>query len=143
MDDLHGYYLEDLEVGMSASFAKTISESDVYLFAGISGDNNPMHVNEEYAKQTPFGGRIVHGMFSAALISTVAGTRLPGPGCIYVDQQIKFRAPVHIGDTAQATITVKEINERRARVICRTDVHVGDKLVATGEATFMVDKRPE
>ncbi|WP_432695447.1 MaoC family dehydratase [Marinobacterium sp. YM272] len=142
MDDLHGYYLEDLEVGMSASFAKTISESDVYLFAGISGDNNPMHVNEEYAKQTPFGGRIVHGMFSAALISTVAGTRLPGPGCIYVDQQIKFKAPVHIGDTAQATLTVTEINERRARVICRTDVHVGDKLVATGEATFMVDKRP-
>lgn len=142
MQDLHGYYLEDLEVGMSASFAKTISESDVYLFAGISGDNNPMHVNEEYAKQTPFGGRIVHGMFSAALISTVAGTRLPGPGCIYVDQQIKFRAPVHIGDTAQATVTVTEINERRARVICRTDVHVGDKLVATGEATFMVDKRP-
>ncbi|SEG02678.1 MaoC family dehydratase [Marinobacterium lutimaris] len=142
MDDLHGYYLEDLEVGMSASFAKTISESDVYLFAGISGDNNPMHVNEEYASQTPFGGRIVHGMFSAALISTVAGTRLPGPGCIYVDQQIKFRAPVHIGDTARASITVTEINERRARIICRTDVHVGDKLVATGEATFMVDRRP-
>ncbi len=143
MEDLHGYYLEDLEVGMSASFAKTISESDVYLFAGISGDNNPMHVNEEYASQTPFGGRIVHGMFSAALISTVAGTRLPGPGCIYVDQQIKFRAPVHIGDTARASITVTEINERRARIICRTDVHVGDKLVATGEATFMVDRRPE
>ncbi|TCK08810.1 MaoC family dehydratase [Marinobacterium mangrovicola] len=143
MEDLHGYYLEDLEVGMSASFAKTISESDVYLFAGISGDNNPMHVNEEYASQTPFGGRIVHGMFSAALISTVAGTRLPGPGCIYVDQQIKFRAPVHIGDTARASITVTEINERRARIICRTDVHVGDKLVATGEATFMVDRRPQ
>lgn len=142
MEDLHGYYLEDLEVGMSASFAKTISESDVYLFAGISGDNNPMHVNEEYASQTPFGGRIVHGMFSAALISTVAGTRLPGPGCIYVDQQIKFRAPVHIGDTARASITVTEINERRARITCRTDVHVGDKLVATGEATFMVDRRP-
>lgn len=142
MHDLHGYYLEDLEIGMSESFAKTISESDVYLFAGISGDNNPMHVNEEYAKQTPFGGRIVHGMFSAALISTVAGTRMPGPGCIYVDQQIKFRAPVRIGDTARATLTVTDINERRKRVVCRTDVHVGDKLVATGEATFMVDSRP-
>jgi len=143
MQDLHGYYLEDLEVGMSASYAKTISEADVYMFAGISGDNNPVHINEEYAKTTPFEKRIVHGMFSAALISTVAGTRLPGPGAIYVDQQIKFKAPVYIGDTAQATVTVKEINERRRRVICQTDVTVGDKVVATGEATFMVDRRPE
>ncbi|MCV6590919.1 MAG: MaoC family dehydratase [Marinobacterium sp.] len=142
MQDLHGYYLEDLEVGMSASYAKTISEADVYMFAGISGDNNPVHVNEEYAKTTVFEKRIVHGMFSAALISTVAGTRLPGPGAIYVDQQIKFKAPVYIGDTAQATVTVKEINERRRRVICQTDVTVGDKVVATGEATFMVDARP-
>jgi 3-hydroxybutyryl-CoA dehydratase len=142
MQDLHGYYLEDLEIGMNASFAKTISESDVYMFAGISGDNNPMHVNEEYAKQTPFGGRIVHGMFSAALISTVAGTRLPGPGCIYIDQQISFKAPVHIGDTACATLTVTDIDPRRRRVTCRTDVHVGDKLVATGQGVFMVDKRP-
>lgn len=143
MQDLHGYYLEDLEEGMSASYAKTISEADVYMFAGISGDNNPIHINAEYAKTTPFEQRIVHGMFSAALISTVAGTRLPGPGAIYVDQQIKFKAPVFIGDTAQATVTVTEINERRRRVICRTDVTVGEKLVATGEATFMVDRRPE
>lgn len=141
MDQLHGYYLEDLEVGMSASYAKTISEADVYMFAGVSGDNNPIHINEEYAKTTQFEKRIVHGMFSAALISTVAGTRLPGPGAIYVDQQIKFRAPVYIGDTAQATLTVTEINERRGRVKCKTDVTVGDKVVATGEATFMVDKR--
>jgi 3-hydroxybutyryl-CoA dehydratase len=143
MQELHGYYLEDLDIGMSASYAKTISESDVYTFAGISGDNNPVHINEEYAKTTPFGGRIVHGMFSAALISTVAGTRLPGPGCIYVDQQISFKAPVHIGDTACATLTVTEIDARRKRVICRTDVHVGDKLVATGSGTFMVSKRPK
>ncbi|MBY4678716.1 MaoC family dehydratase [Marinobacterium arenosum] len=141
MQELHGYYLEDLEVGMTASYAKTISESDVYTFAGISGDNNPVHINEEYAKTTPFKQRIVHGMFSAALISTVAGTRLPGPGAIYIDQQIKFRAPVHIGDTARASVTVTEIDNRRRRVKCRTDVHVGDKLVATGEATFMVDSR--
>lgn len=142
MQELHGYYLEDLDIGMSASYAKTISESDVYLFAGISGDNNPIHVNEEYAKNTPFGGRIVHGMFSAALISTVAGTRLPGPGCIYIDQSIKFKAPVHIGETACATLTITDINLRHKRVKCRTDVHVGDRLVATGEATFVVDKRP-
>lgn len=141
MQELHGYYLEDLEVGMSASYAKTISEADVYMFAGISGDNNPVHINEEYAQTTPFKQRIVHGMFSAALISTVAGTRLPGPGAIYIDQQIKFRAPVHIGDTAKATLTVKEINEKRGRVIMTTDVHVGETLVATGEGTFMVNRR--
>ncbi|EXJ09905.1 MULTISPECIES: MaoC family dehydratase [Nitrincola] len=142
MEELHGYYLEDLEVGMSASYAKTISESDVYLFAGISGDNNPVHINEEYAKTTFFKKRIVHGMFSAALISTVAGTRLPGPGAIYVDQQIKFRAPVYIGDTAKATLTITEIDERRKRVKMNCEVSVGETLVATGEATFMVDKRP-
>ncbi|WP_036552158.1 MaoC family dehydratase [Neptunomonas japonica] len=141
MQELHGYYLEDLEVGMNDFYAKTISESDVYMFAGISGDNNPIHINDEYAKTTPFGKRIVHGMFSAALISTVAGTRLPGPGAIYIDQQIKFRAPVFIGDTAKATLTITEIDEKRRRVTAKTDVHVGDKLVATGTAIFMVDRR--
>lgn len=141
MEELHGYYLEDLEVGMTASYAKTISESDVYMFAGISGDNNPIHINSEYAATTPFKQRIVHGMFCAALISTVAGTRMPGPGAIYIEQQIKFKAPVHIGDTAKATGTIEEIDERRRRVKMRTDVHVGDKLVATGYGTYMVDKR--
>jgi len=142
MQDLHGYYLEDLDVGMSASYAKTVSEADVYMFAGVSGDNNPIHINEEYAKTTPFGKRIVHGMFSAALISTVAGTRLPGPGAIYIDQQIKFKAPVHIGDTVKATLTVTEIDERRRRVKMSTEVTVGETVVATGEGTFMVDRRP-
>jgi 3-hydroxybutyryl-CoA dehydratase len=141
MQELHGYYLEDLEVGMSASYAKTISESDVYMFAGISGDNNPIHINDDYAKTTPFKKRIVHGMFSAALISTVAGTRLPGPGAIYIDQQIKFRAPVFIGDTAKATLTVTDIDQKRRRVTAKTDVHVGETLVATGTGIFMVDRR--
>lgn len=141
MQTLHGYYLEDLEVGMSDSFAKTITDADVVLFAGISGDTNPVHINDDYAQTTMFEKRIVHGMFSAALISTVAGTKLPGPGCIYVDQSIKFRAPVFIGDTAKASITVADIDSKRRRVKCKTEVHVGDKLVASGEATFMVDKR--
>ncbi|EAR61237.1 MaoC family dehydratase [Neptuniibacter caesariensis] len=141
MQELHGYYLEDLEIGMSDSFAKTITDADVCLFAGVSGDTNPVHINDDYAKTTQFEKRIVHGMFSAALISTVAGTKLPGPGAIYIDQQIKFRAPVFIGDTAKATVTVEEIDQRRGRVKCKTDVTVGEKLVATGSATFMVDKR--
>lgn len=141
MHDLHGYYLEDLEIGMSESFSKTISEADVNLFAELSGDTNPVHLDEEYAATTPFKQRIVHGMFCGAMISTVCGTKLPGPGCVYLDQQVKFKAPVFIGDTAVATGTIEDINARRRVVKMRTDVHVGDKLVATGMATLMVDKR--
>ncbi|OMH32648.1 MaoC family dehydratase [Motiliproteus sp. MSK22-1] len=141
MSELHGYYLEDLEVGMSASYAKTVSESDVYTFAGITGDNNPVHINEEFAATTQFKKRIVHGMFSAGLISTVLGTRLPGPGAIYIDQTLKFKAPVYIGDTVTATATVEEIDVRRRRVKLKTVCTVNDKVVAQGEATNMVDSR--
>ncbi|NWN91534.1 MaoC family dehydratase [Marinobacter adhaerens] len=143
MEELHGYYLEDLEVGMEATYAKTITEADVVLFAGISGDDNPVHLNVEYAKTTPFKERIVHGMFSAALISAVLGTRLPGPGAIYVDQQLKFKAPVHINDTVVARAKVLEIDEKRRRVRIETTCTVGDKVVAEGVATNMVDRRPE
>lgn len=142
MQELHGYYLEDLEVGMEAFYAKTITEADVVLFAGVSGDDNPVHINAEYAKTTPFKERIVHGMFSAALISAVLGTRMPGPGAIYIDQQIKFKAPVHIGDTVVASAKVIEINEERRRVKLETICKVGDKVVAEGVATNMVDRRP-
>ncbi len=141
MNELHGYYLEDLEVGMSASYAKTITDADVILFAGISGDDNPVHINEEFASQTMFKGRIVHGIFSAGLISCVAGTRLPGPGSIYVDQQLKFKAPVRIGDTVTATCTVTEINKERRRVKLETVCTVKGKPVVEGMATFMVDSR--
>lgn len=143
MEELHGYYLEDLEVGMEATYAKTITEADVVLFAGISGDDNPVHLNVEYAKTTPFKERIVHGMFSAALISAVLGTRLPGPGAIYVDQQLSFKAPVHINDTVVARARVLEIDEKRRRVKIETTCSVGDKVVAEGVATNMVDRRPK
>ncbi|MEH6822577.1 MAG: MaoC family dehydratase [Motiliproteus sp.] len=141
MNDLHGYYIEDLEEGMTASFAKTISESDVYTFAGITGDNNPVHINAEYAAQTMFKERIVHGMFSAGLISAVLGTKLPGPGAIYIDQNIKFKAPVKFGDTVTATATITEINTERRRVILNTVCTVSGKIVATGNATLMVDSK--
>lgn len=142
MHELHGYYLEDLEVGMTARYAKTVTEADVVLFAGVSGDDNPVHINAEYAEQTVFGQRIVHGMFSAALISAVLGTRMPGPGAIYVDQQLTFKAPVHIGDTVVATATVLEIDEARRRVVLETVCTVRGKVVAAGVATNMVDRRP-
>ena len=141
-DNLHGYYLEDLSVGMSATYAKTVTEADVILFAGISGDDNPVHINEEFASETMFKGRIVHGMFSAALISCVAGTRLPGPGAIYVDQQLRFKAPVRIGDTLTATCTIKEIAVERRRVLADTICTVKGQVVVEGSATFLVDRRP-
>lgn len=142
MDDLHGYYLEDLKVGMSASYSKTITDADVVMFADLSGDNNPVHLNDEYAKTTMFKARIVHGMFNAALISAVLGTRLPGPGAIYIDQQIRFKAPVYIGDTVVASAEIEEINEERRRVKLKTVCKVNDKVVAEGYATNMVDRRP-
>ncbi len=142
MQDLHGYYLEDLSVGMSASYAKTITDADVVLFAGVTGDDNPVHINEEYAAETMFKQRIVHGMFSAGLISAVLGTRMPGPGAIYIDQQLSFKAPVHIGATVVATATVLEIDEARRRVKLETVCRVKGKVVAEGVATNMVDRRP-
>ena len=137
----HGYYLEDLSVGMTSSFEKTITAKDIDIFAVITGDTNPVHLDEEYAATTPFKARIAHGMMSAGLISTVLGTQLPGPGCIYLDQQIKFRAPVFIEDTVVATVTIEDINQRRGRVTLKTQCFVNDTLVADGTASMMVDKK--
>ena len=141
MKDLHGYYLEDLQVGMSDSFAKTVTEADVVLFAGITGDSNPIHINEEFAAQTMFKGRIVHGEFSGGLISAVLGTRLPGPGSVFITQSLRFKAPVRIGETVTAIVTVKEVNTERRRVTLATQCTVKDKVVVEGEATMLVDSR--
>lgn len=141
MANQHGYYLEDLTIGMESSYEKTITSKDIEAFAAVTGDTNPIHLDSEYAANTPFKARIAHGMMSAGLISTVLGTQLPGPGCIYLDQQIKFRAPVFVDDTVVATVTVEEINQLRGRVSLKTQCHVKDKLVADGTASMMVDKR--
>ncbi len=137
-----GYFIEDLAEGMSASFAKTITEADITLFVGVSGDTNPLHINEDYAKATRFGGRIAHGMLSAGLISAVLGTRLPGPGAIYMSQTMRFRAPVRPGDTVKATATVTAIDRTKNRVTLACEAHVGDTLVLDGEALIMVPSRP-
>ncbi|MDX6751574.1 MaoC family dehydratase [Geminicoccaceae bacterium 1502E] len=139
----HGYYIEDIEPGMSAMFGKTITEADILLFAGVSGDTNPVHLNEEFAGATPFKGRIAHGLLSASLISTAIGTKLPGPGCIYVGQTLKFLAPVRAGETVRAVVTVKEVDRERRRVILETVCKVQDKDVVVGEATIMVPRRPQ
>jgi 3-hydroxybutyryl-CoA dehydratase len=137
----HGYYLEDLALGMSAGFAKTITDADIVLFAGVSGDTNPVHLDAEFAATTMFKGRIGHGMLSAALISAVLGTKLPGPGAIYLSQSLRFRAPVRPGDTVRATATVTAIDAAKRRVTLATKASVGTTLVVDGEAVVMVETR--
>ena len=142
MQELHGYYLEDLAPGMTALYAKTVTDADVVLFAGISGDVNPVHLNQEFADRTMFRGRIAHGMLTASFISTVIGTKLPGPGCIYVSQNLKFKAPVRIGDTVNARVTVTSVDEVRGRIAVETTCTVGSTVVIAGEAVLMVPRRP-
>lgn len=137
-ESLNGYYFEELSLGQAAVFGKTVTEADIAAFAGVSGDTNPVHLNEEYAKGTMFKGRIAHGMLSAAFISTVFGTKLPGPGCIYVSQLLKFKAPVKIGDTVMARVEVTALNPEKKFATFKTTCTVGDKVVLDGEATLMV-----
>lgn len=137
-ESLNGYYFEELSVGQAAIFGKTVTEADIAAFAGVSGDTNPVHLNEEYAKGTMFKGRIAHGMLSASFISTVFGTKLPGPGCIYVSQLLKFKAPVKIGDTVIARVEVTALNAEKKFATFKTTCSVGDKVVLDGEATLMV-----
>ena len=137
MNQLNGYDVEDLRVGMSASFAKTITEADLVLFAGVSGDNNAMHVNEEFAAATAFGGRIAHGMLTASVISAAIANKMPGPGTIYLGQNLRFRAPVRPGETVHATVTVTEIVADRRRVTLSTISRVGGKVVVEGDALVM------
>jgi 3-hydroxybutyryl-CoA dehydratase len=141
--ELHGYYLEDLKVGMSASFGKTVTEADIMAFAGVSGDTNPVHLHQGFAEQTMFKGRVAHGMLSASFISTILGTKLPGPGCIYVSQNIQFKAPVRIGDTVTAIATIIEMVPEKRRVKMKTVCMVGDKTVVDGEAVALVPNRPK
>lgn len=137
MNAQNGYDIEDLTVGQSASLAKTITEADIVLFSGVSTDTNAVHLNEEFAKTTMFGGRIAHGMLSASLISAVLGNRLPGPGTIYLGQTLKFKAPVRPGDTVTATVTVKEVIVAKKRAVIETVCTVNGKVVIEGEATMM------
>lgn len=143
MREKHGYYLEDLSVGMTAVFAKTVTDADIVMFAGISGDTNPVHLDASFANQTMFGDRIAHGMLSASFVSTVFGTKLPGPGCIYMSQNLRFRAAVKAGDTVTARVTVREINEPKCRVTFDTVCSVEDKVVIDGDAMLMVNRRAD
>jgi 3-hydroxybutyryl-CoA dehydratase len=141
MNEIGGYDIEDLAAGMSATFAKTITEADILLFAATSGDNNAVHINEEFARTTPFKGRIAHGMLSASVISAALAGRLPGPGSVYLGQNLRFKAPVRPGDTVHATVAVKELQLEKSRVVMSTVCTVGGKVVIDGEAVVMTTSR--
>ena len=141
MNELNGYDIEDLSVGMSATFAKTITEADIVLFASASGDNNAMHINEEFAQSTQFKGRIAHGMLTASVISAAIASRLPGAGTVYLGQNLRFKAPVRPGDTVRATVTVKELFAEKRRVALTTVCTVGGKVVIEGDALVMPTSR--
>jgi 3-hydroxybutyryl-CoA dehydratase len=143
LDELHGLYFEDLKVGQTALYARTLTETDIVLFAGISGDNNPVHINEEFASETMFSGRIAHGMLTAAFISTVLGMKLPGPGAIYVSQTLRFKAPVRAGDTVNVRATVIDLVAEKRRATLSTIVTVGNKPVLEGEAVVIVPMRSQ
>ena len=132
---------EDLEVGMEASYVRSVSDEDIVLFAQLTGDNNPLHLDADYAAGTMFKERIAHGMLTASYLSTIFGTRLPGPGCIYVSQSLSFRGPVRIGDMVTARVTLTELIPAKKRAIFACDCSVGGKTVLQGEAVLMVPSR--
>ena len=136
MNELHGYDIEDLKIGMHASFVKTITEADIVLFAAVSGDNN-----QEFAQTTQFKGRIAHGMLSASVISAAIAGRLPGPGTIYMGQNLRFMAPVRAGDTVHATVTVKELLPEKCRARLTTVCTVDGEIVIDGDALVMTTSR--
>lgn len=143
LDELNGYYFDELSEGMSAVFGKTVTEADIVNFAGVSGDTNPVHLNADYAAETMFKKRIAHGILTASFISTVIGTRLPGPGCIYVSQNLRFKAPVMIGDTVIARIVITKLIPEKRFLEMSTICTVADKVVLEGEAVVMAPKRPQ
>lgn len=138
---MQGLFLEDLSLGQSAEMTMTVTEAGIESFAEVTGDNNPVHLDEAYAANTPFKTRIAHGMLSAGYISAVIGTRLPGPGAIYLSQALRFKRPVKIGDEVTAKATITGIDTEKARITLETVCTVADKAVVEGEATIMVPRR--
>lgn len=141
MAEVKQIFIEDITVGQSASLTKEVTEKDVEMFAEVSMDTNPVHLDQAYAETTMFKTRIAHGMLGASLLSAVLGTQLPGMGTIYLSQNLKFKAPVKLGDTVTATATVKEMTPEKKRVVLDTVVKVGETVVIDGEATVLAPSR--
>ncbi len=138
---MQGLYFDELAVGQTAEVSHVVGAADIEAFAAVSGDHNPVHMDEAYAKTTTFGGRIAHGMLSAAYISAVLGNDLPGPGAIYLSQSLRFRRPVKIGDPVTARVTVKALDEAKGHATFETVCIVNGKTVVDGEALIMVPQR--
>jgi len=135
-----GFTIDQMQVGMTRSYAKTLTETDIVLFAAASGDINSVHLNQEYAEKTPFGGRIAHGILTAGVISACIANKLPGVGTVYLAQNLKFKAPVRPGDTVTAIVTVKSLDPAKNRVVLDTICQVGGKTVLEGEAVVLAPK---
>lgn len=133
--------IEDIEIGMTRSLRKTVADRDIALFAEVSTDRNPVHLDEAYAQQTIFEGRIAHGMLTAALISAVIGEQLPGHGAVYLGQSLKFMAPVRPGDCVEAVVKVTAIDHAKRRVTLETHCTVGNTVVLKGEALVLAPSR--
>jgi 3-hydroxybutyryl-CoA dehydratase len=138
---VHGLYFDELIVGQTAEATHVVGAADIESFAAVSGDHNPVHMDEAYAKTTPFGGRIAHGMLSAAYISAVLGNDLPGPGAIYLSQSLRFRRPVKVGDAVTARVTVKSLDAEKAHAVFETLCLVNGRTVLDGEALILAPRR--
>lgn len=142
MSNMQTIYFEDLRVGMRETSRNEVTKEKVAAFAEISGDHNPIHLDDAYAATTPFAGCIAHGVFTASFVSAVIATRMPGPGSIYISQSLSFRAPVMVGATVETTIEVLELIERGRRVKLKCECRVGDKVVLEGEAEVKATAKP-
>ena len=138
---MQGYYFDELTEGQTAEMSRVVGAADIEAFAEVSGDINPVHLDEAYAKTTTFGERIAHGMLSASYISAILGTRLPGPGAIYLTQSLRFRRPVRIGDLVVARVRVKSLDANRSHVVLETSCEVNGKTVLDGEALVIAPRR--
>jgi 3-hydroxybutyryl-CoA dehydratase len=141
--ELRPHAFEDLFIGQKETYRRKVSTSDVVGFAELSGDRNPIHLSEHFAASTPFRSRIAHGLYTASLISAVLGTRLPGPGAVYLSQTLKFLAPVHIDDTVDVIVEVTELQPEKKRAHLACQCLVGETCVLTGEALVMVPSRDQ
>jgi len=137
------YYFEDLTLGMEAHYVRRVTAHDLDTFAALTGDRNPIHLDEDFAAQSIFKGRIAHGMLTATFISAILGTQLPGPGAIYISQSLNFRAPVRIGDEVTATARIMELYPEKRRALLACDCSVAGKTVLEGDAVLLVPLREQ
>ena len=135
-------FFEDLEVGQAAERTITVGEADIQAFAAVSGDTNPVHLDQAYAETTPFKGRIAHGMLAGAYISALLGTELPGPGAIYLSQSLTFKRAVRPGDALLVKVEVKALDDKTGTAVLATSCSVGRKQMVAGEAEVLVPRRP-